>query len=322
MHYSASHNLYTRIDLWLVARSLLGYLCPEAPWPRTYSDHSLVPLTMTLDALSIPPFSWRFLLYSLLDSIFRDELATAIKDFFQINKGSLASVGVVWETFKFYIWGIPIAKHAGVLKSNRGHLQLLERDLAQLKWDHQTSADNQTLGHIHAKVREFHDTAQEEIQHLGKYTTARAYGDGERPGSVLANLIHPNREKSAIIAVKAEDGTALRDPECIVYRICEYYQSLYTSRVILGQEAILDSLTHITMPRLTDPERESLGAPLTLEKIDSALVGIADDKALGPDGLTVRFYKTYKNLLLPQLKEVFEEMVERGLMPHRCGKRC
>ncbi|KAJ1118188.1 hypothetical protein NDU88_006383 [Pleurodeles waltl] len=39
--------------------------------------------------------------------------ATAIKDFFQINKGSLGNVGVVWETFKVYIRGTTKAKHAG-----------------------------------------------------------------------------------------------------------------------------------------------------------------------------------------------------------------
>ncbi|KAJ1166410.1 hypothetical protein NDU88_006814 [Pleurodeles waltl] len=116
----------------------------------------------------------------------------------KINKGLVASVGVVRETFKVYIREITIAKHAGVLKSIRGCLRLLELELAQ---NHQNTADNQTLWHIHAKLLEFQDTALAEIQHLGKYTTARAYGEGERPGSVLANLIRPNREKSIIIAV-------------------------------------------------------------------------------------------------------------------------
>ncbi|KAJ1114842.1 hypothetical protein NDU88_003072 [Pleurodeles waltl] len=140
----------------------------------------------------------------------------------KIHKGSVASVGVVWETFKVYIRGITIAKHAWVLKSFRGCLQLLEQDLAQLEQNHQTSADNQTLGHMHAKLLEIQDTALAEIQHLEKYATACVYGEGERPSSVLANLIRPNRE---IIAVQAEDSSVLRDPERTVARFREYYQS-------------------------------------------------------------------------------------------------
>ncbi|KAJ1201927.1 hypothetical protein NDU88_005731 [Pleurodeles waltl] len=178
---------------------------------------------MTLDATSIPPFSWRFPPYSLLDSVFQEELAKAMKDFFQINKGSVASVGDVLETFKVYTRGITIAKHAGVFKSIRGRLWLLKRELAQLEQDHWNTEDNQTLGKMHAKLLEFQDTALAEIQNLGKYTTSQAYREGERPGSVLANLIPPNREKSIIIAVQAEDSGELRDPELIVARFCEYY---------------------------------------------------------------------------------------------------
>ncbi|KAJ1118072.1 hypothetical protein NDU88_006267 [Pleurodeles waltl] len=103
-----------------------------------------------------------------------------------------------------------------------GCLRLLEQELAQLEQDHQNTEDNQTLGHIHAKLLEFQDTTLVEIWHLGKYATTRAYGEGERPGLVLANLIRPNREKSVIIAVQAEDGSELRDPELIVARFCEY----------------------------------------------------------------------------------------------------
>ncbi|KAJ1137577.1 hypothetical protein NDU88_003975 [Pleurodeles waltl] len=170
-------------------------------------------------------------------------------------------------------------KQAGVLKSIRGRLQLLEPDQAQLEQDHQYAAVSQTLGHIHATLLEFQDTALEEVQHLAKYATARAYGEGERPSSLLANLINPNREKDVIIFVQAGDGSELRDTEHILARFCEYYQSLYTSMVTPDHEALLDYLTHITMPRLTDADRETLMATLMLEEMDGALGGMAEGKA-------------------------------------------
>ncbi|KAJ1165412.1 hypothetical protein NDU88_005840 [Pleurodeles waltl] len=151
--------------------------------------------------------------------------------------------------------------------------------MALLEQDHQNTADNQTLGHIHARLLEFQDTALEEIQHLGKYATSRVYGEGDRPGSVLANLIHPSREKNVIQAVQAVDGSELRDPELIVARFREYYQSLYASRFTPDREGLLDYLTHITMPQLTDADRETLMALLTLEEMDGVLGGMADGKA-------------------------------------------
>ncbi|KAJ1105429.1 hypothetical protein NDU88_002835 [Pleurodeles waltl] len=193
-HYSSAHNLHTCIDLWLVARSLLGGVHPVVPWPRTYSYHSPVPLTVTVGIRVSPFFSWRYPPYSLLDSVFPKELATVIKDFFQINKSLVASVGTVWETLKVCIRGVTISKHAGVLRSIRGRLCMLEWELAQFEQEQVLNADDQTSGHMRDKLTEFQDTALTEDQHLGKYATAWVYGHGERPGSALANVIHPNKE--------------------------------------------------------------------------------------------------------------------------------
>ncbi|KAJ1100412.1 hypothetical protein NDU88_005498 [Pleurodeles waltl] len=91
-----------------------------------------------------------------------------------------------------YPRGVTIAKHAGVLRSIRGRLCSLERELEQLEQEHMHGADSRTLDHIHAKLIAIQDTAVAEIQHLGKYATTRAYWEGERPGSVLSNVICPN----------------------------------------------------------------------------------------------------------------------------------
>ncbi|KAJ1177791.1 hypothetical protein NDU88_003043 [Pleurodeles waltl] len=141
------------------------------------------------------------------------------------------------------------------LKST-GCLCSLKRELAQLEQEHMHGTDSQTLGRIHAKLAEFRDTALAEIQHLGRYATAHSYWEGERPGSVLANVIHPNRERSMIIAVQAEDGSEIREPELIATRFRDYYESLYTSRVALDLEELMDYccvmefLTYVHMPRI------------------------------------------------------------------------
>ncbi|KAJ1113796.1 hypothetical protein NDU88_002037 [Pleurodeles waltl] len=91
----------------------------------------------------------------------------------------------------------------------KGRLNLLERELVQLEQEHLNGVGSRTLGHKHTKLMEFQDTALAEIKHLGKYATARVYGESERPGLVLANLIHPDKEKSMIIAVQAEDSSEI-----------------------------------------------------------------------------------------------------------------
>ncbi|KAJ1089408.1 hypothetical protein NDU88_002559 [Pleurodeles waltl] len=51
------------------------------------------------------------------------------------------------------------------------------------------------------------------------------------------------------------------------------------ARVTPDQEVLLDYLTHINMPHLTDEDRDVPMAPLTLEEMDGALRGTAEGKA-------------------------------------------
>ncbi|KAJ1177668.1 hypothetical protein NDU88_002920 [Pleurodeles waltl] len=249
-YYSAAHNLHTQIDLWLVSSSILGSLPIEIPWPRTYSDHSPVLVMMTLGTRRTNPFTRRFPQYSLLDSVFQGGLATAIQDCFRINIDSVDSMCTVWEAFKVYIRGITIEKHAGVLRSVRGRLDTLERELAQLEQTHLYTTDGLVLEAMHTKLEEFQDMAITEFQHMGKYATACVYGEGERPGMVLVNLICPSRGRDMITKVQAEDDKELTDPEQIVARFHEYYEGLYTSKIAPDLGVLTDYLSYIKLPSI------------------------------------------------------------------------
>lgn len=48
------------------------------------------------------------------------------------------------------------------------------------------------------------------------------------------------------------------------------------------------------------------------EEIETAIVQLNNGKSPGGDGLTSEFYKVFKDTLTPILKEVYEEIYERG----------
>ncbi|KAJ1191199.1 hypothetical protein NDU88_000515, partial [Pleurodeles waltl] len=111
---------------------------------------------------------------------------------------------------------------------------------------------------------------------MGKYATARVYGEGDRPGRVLANLIRPSRSANLINTAMAADGSVIGDPEMVATRFREYYQTLYTTKGDPDPNAIWDYLTHIMLPRLLDVDIEALRAPFTLGEIAKALGGMAE----------------------------------------------
>ncbi|KAJ1203063.1 hypothetical protein NDU88_006858 [Pleurodeles waltl] len=150
---------------------------------------------------------------------------------------------------------------------------------------------------------------------MGKYATAQVYGDGERPGSTMACRAHLSRERDTIIAVQDENGCLINDLAKIVNLFRDYYAALYTTRNTLDIDAISDYLTHITMPWLTNADREYLIVPLQPAEIHRALKNMAVGKAPGPDALTASFYKTYQGLLIPHLMALYEEMASAKELP-------
>ncbi|KAJ1152503.1 hypothetical protein NDU88_005278 [Pleurodeles waltl] len=159
-----------------------------------------------------------------------------------------------------------------------GQIALATRQL-KLVQEHRDTADVRTLGHIRTKVQEFQETAVSEVRHMGKYAVARVYGEGDRPGRVLENLIRPRRSTNLIIKAVAVDGSIVGDPESVAARFREYYQTLYTTRGGPDPNAIRDYLTHIVLPKLSDNDREALGAPFTLGEIAKALGCMAEEEA-------------------------------------------
>lgn len=56
------------------------------------------------------------------------------------------------------------------------------------------------------------------VQYMGKYGTARSYGEEERPSAALAAFLRPNRERTTIARLLDEDGQTLLSIELIADR--------------------------------------------------------------------------------------------------------
>ncbi|KAJ1100061.1 hypothetical protein NDU88_005150 [Pleurodeles waltl] len=175
MNYSSQHDIHMQRDFWLLLWKLLPRVQQCESLPRTYTDHSMVVLKLKLGSPHSAPFTWRFPPYSLIIVAFREELRQAIEEFFFTNIGMVDKSATVWETFKVSIRGVAISKHAGVLRSIQNSLVKLDKELATLKQQHRVMVDLGLFGDIKGKIDEYHEQAQQEVEHLGKYSVAHRY---------------------------------------------------------------------------------------------------------------------------------------------------
>lgn len=102
----------------------------------------------------------------------------------------------------------------------------------------------------------------------------------------------------------SEHGKTNNTPEILeVFRA--FYQELYKSRTRDQEGDMKNFFESINLPKLPDDEREILEKPLTLEELRDAVANLSNNKSPRSDGLPGEIYKTYEDVLLPDLLIVF-----------------
>ena len=140
------------------------------------------------------------------------------------------------------------------------------------------------------------DTEQEDI--LTKHFLAREQN------------IHKDRN---IKEIKTKNGIVTNHREEIKKEFQEFYKKLYTEEG-LGTENRQDEYLKYVR-KIEDEEKERMENPFTENEIATAVKDLNKNKSPGPDGLTNEFYQSFQGQLVPILKKVVDQAVERGKLP-------
>ncbi|CAM2106033.1 unnamed protein product [Caretta caretta] len=123
--------------------------------------------------------------------------------------------------------------------------------------------------------------------------------------------------KKYVTRLLAEDGTPFMDPEQMCGRARDFYTSLFfpdpTDPGICG-------VLWEELPTVSVGDRDRLELPLTLAKFSEALRRMPTNKSPGMDGLTVEFYRTFWDILGPDLVTVWAESLQSGVFPLSCRR--
>ena len=133
---------------------------------------------------------------------------------------------------------------------------------------------------------------------------------GERPTKYFFNLERRNYNKKTISELRMEDETIIKNETQVLDAIENYFNDLYTS-VSSATQAEYDSfIQELSLPKLSDEERQELEGPLTYDECKQVLETFQNDKSPGEDGFTVEFYNFFFELLGHNLVESFNEAYE------------
>lgn len=109
------------------------------------------------------------------------------------------------------------------------------------------------------------------------------FEEGEQAGHMLATIARAQSGSSFIASLKGADGVLVSDTVDIMRIMHTFYETLYSTRLRANPTQIAEYLEDISLPSLSDEQREYLDAPVQLEELQQAVSSLVNNKSPGID---------------------------------------
>lgn len=106
-------------------------------------------------------------------------------------------------------------------------------------------------------------------------------------------------------------GILVTDPKEISASFKLFYSTLYKSEFPTNTTKMNQFLDNLENPTIDCDRVKELDAPLSLEELLLSIKAMQSNKAPGPDGFTVEFFKKFSDKLAPLLLQMYNESSEK-----------
>lgn len=136
---------------------------------------------------------------------------------------------------------------------------------------------------------------------------------GDKAGRLLAHQLRRQAAPNFILQIKDSTGVLHTDPTAINSTFSSFYFSLYSSEAPTDPTEMHSFLDELNFPTVNPEAARNLYSPLT--EIVTAIINMHSNKAPGPDGFPVDFFKKFNDQLALLLHSVYVESLQSGSLP-------
>lgn len=179
----------------------------------------------------------------------------------------------MWETTNCAIRGFCISFSSALAKAKTLQFtQLFTRLLQNLQKLH---FSNQQATRLSSLKEEYDLLSQSKAEFISHRTRQKYYFESERPSHLLALRLRECESKAFISAIKSSDDQVTTHPMI---------------KFVKSESVCKEYLDKLELPRITQMDKDSLEAPLSLEELHEALKSLQKGKSPGLDGLPPELY--------------------------------
>lgn len=311
--YSSTHHSLSRIDLAVGSDSIIPLIGVVEYLTRGISDHSPIRVQLKLGrAGELHRKLWR--LNPFWIQLIGPSPLVELREFFTNNEGS-ASKACVWDTMKAFVRGIYIREISKRKSKTRELTVAYQHRVGEAERDYVESPSAAGRVQLEEAQKSLADHLLHRADDKRFFLQQKYYDQGESAGHLLATVVRSQMGSSHITKLISEDGVEVTDGNDISNVLMSFYRSLYSSGSSGNLDAMAAYLSNVSLPSLSDSSRLLLEQPISCEELEEALKLFPNDKAPGSDGLPVEFFKSFREVLLPPLLEVFQEALDKGRLP-------
>ncbi len=293
----------SRIDFMICKRDFMKVVDNIYYKETSISDHKIVWAQVDLSGMKRGPGLWILNTGLLKEISFKEGIEKLIKEE-QKNQLYKEDKRIWWDNAKYRIREYAkdlskMMKRARNFKENE-----IRKELKDI-WT-EGGENGQNIFILEEKLKEI-----EEIKFRGEMLRSKAkyVVEGEKCTKFFFNLEKSRQREGMIKEIKGENGKIVKETEHILKEITEFYKKLFSKERIEGTEKYF--LIGKIRKKLDLEDKKLSDEEIKKEEIECAIMQLNNGKSPRRDGIPNEFYKHFKEVLAPILKEVYDEVFKR-----------
>ena len=294
----------SRIDLWLVSKSLDSDVTKCTMKQAIKTDHSAIVLEFKASEMERGPGIWK-LNKKILDSEFFINIFMSFWNGWKNEFKKYSSKKKWWELFKIKTKDLCILAAKHIEKNKRKQKLELEKKLENEK--NKISPDLELISELEIQQNQYWYEKAEGAKLRSKLKWVE---EGEKSSKFFFGLEKTNAKNKLWSQVKTDDGIIKTGIENVLNEQITFYEKLLTSEGWNKDEA--ESLLEQIDEKLTTEHAELCESEITGAEIDKIIKTLKLNKSPGEDGLTAEFYHKFWPIFREEFIQVVKEIESSG----------